>query len=226
MTVQTLFVTSHGPGAGKTLVAAAILRRLRALQVRAVGVKPIETESRRGEDHDLYSIDGLLLAAESTPQVPLPVIAPYLFATGGAGASAMSAVGLDVTLADLVEAVRGAERYGDLLVVEGATGAFDQVAADGIELDFARALGAQLVVVVQDQAQLREVLDGAAARALPVALVVTRSAPDDLQAGLQWYLPRFDGDHAARVTLAEEQLADAAIVERLLAQFPPDPNSR
>ena len=226
MTAHTLFVTSRAPGAGKTLVAAAILRRLRALQVRAVGVKPIETGSRHGEDHDLYSVDGLFLAAESTPQVPLPVIAPYLFATGGAGASAMSAVGMEVTLQDLVEAVRGAERYGDVLVIEGATGAFDAVADDGTELDFAKALDAHLIVVEQDAAHARELMAAARAHGLPVALVVTRGAAADLQAGLQWQLPRFDGDQATRVTLAAEQLADAAIVERMLDQFPSPPASR
>jgi dethiobiotin synthetase len=210
---QVIFVTSSRRRIGKTLVASALLRRFRALKHRSVGVKPVETECGVAEDHDLYSADGLLLAAESEPQVPLPVIAPYLFPQRGTGKEVMDAVGLDVQIADLREAVLSAYAYGDLLVVEGAVAATAPIAADGLEIDLARALSAKVIVVEKTSEEAAHAIATIEAHGGVVEAVVTRD--DDLQGDLRVRLPWFEGGHGERVAEATRVIELAGLAEQL-----------
>ena len=215
------FITGTDTGVGKTLVAAAWVRRLRALGVMAAGLKPVETGCTYDDKHDLVAADGTLLNA-SASWVPPFVVAPYRFVLPVAPPVAAEAAGIDLRLDDLVEAVHAARRYADHLVVEGAGGALTPVAVDGLGLDLAKRLDASVVLVAKDalgtQSQTLAVLECARARGLVVQAVLLSNADGSdttAQKNVEMirsygdvavvdFIPRLEGDENRRI----EQVAD------------------
>ncbi len=178
-----LLITGTDTGVGKTIVAAALVRRLRALDQLAAGVKPVETGCTYGEDHDMIAADGASLHAEC-PWVPPMVVAPYRFAQPIAPAVAAEVSGAILQVGDLADAVRAAHRYADRLIVEGAGGALTPIAEDGVVLDLAGALEAPVLILAKDtlgtQSQTLAVLEAARARGLTIAgVMLVRHSDDD-----------------------------------------------
>ena len=172
-----IFVAGTDFGSGKTTLAAALVRRLRALEVRAIGIKPIATGCTHGEDHDLVPPDAERLRVASTPpRLPLDVVAPYRFPERLEPALAAEVSGLELTLADLAAAIDSARGFGDLVVIEGAGGALSALAADGLGLDLAQRLGATLLIAAKDEpgapSQTLLIIEAARRRELPIAGVV------------------------------------------------------
>ena len=146
---QPLFVLGTGPGVGKTRVACGLLAALVSRGAAAVGVKPVETGCPYGEDHDLIGQDGARLRAAGTPLPPL-VASPYRFAPPLSPAVAAEQAGLLLSIDDLVQAIRAAERFGRA-VVEGPGGPLCPVAHDGATVDLAARLSAAVLVVGADR---------------------------------------------------------------------------
>ena len=139
------FVTGTDTGAGKTVVAGAIVAALRAAGVRAAAFKPVvtgveEPEPGRPADHELLAT----VAAADPSSVALhtfgPAVSPHL-------AAELAATALDP--ADLLAGARTAATGTDALVVEGVGGLLVPLTADYSVRDFATDLGLPLVIAAR-----------------------------------------------------------------------------
>lgn len=145
-----LFVLGTGPRLGKTLIASGLLSALGQRGVSAVGIKPVETGCDHDQDHDLVGCDGVLLRAAAPTPLPPLVASPYRFSPPVSPAVAASQAGLELSLDDLVQAVRVAQTHGRT-VVEGPGGPLCPLTQDGSTVDLAARLEASVLVVGQDR---------------------------------------------------------------------------
>jgi dethiobiotin synthetase len=165
------FVTGTDTGVGKTLVACALLRALRARGEDVAGMKPIETGV--GEAGPL---DALALRAAAGDVDPLDDVCPQRFALPAAPTVAAAAEGRSVELWAVRRAFERLNVRHDCVIAEGAGGLLVPVAEQECMADLARDLGLPLVVVAR--AALGTInhtlltLEAAVARGLSVAGVV------------------------------------------------------
>lgn len=111
-----ILVTGTDTGVGKTLVAAALVKALRAKGVRALGFKPVETGFEAGELADSALLERA--SGETTPLAsPLLQLAEPL-----APAVAAERAGTAVHPKDLEARIDLLRRAGYSLVIEGAGG--------------------------------------------------------------------------------------------------------
>lgn len=165
------FVTGTDTGVGKTLVACALVRGLRARGLDVGGMKPIETGVGETGPHD-----ALALRAAAGDRDPLDDVCPQRFALAAAPSVAAAAEARQVELWAIRRAhQRLAARHG-CVVAEGAGGLLVPI-AEGLSMaDLARELDLPLLVVAR--AALGTInhtlltLEAAVARGLSVAGVV------------------------------------------------------
>ncbi len=140
-----IFVTGTDTGVGKTRVAAALLRALRAAGVRAAGMKPVAAGIAAGDTMhpdvaELAAADGLALPpADRSPYAFAPAIAPHL-----AARDARVVIDLDVIAAAWTRIGMAA----DVVVVEGAGGVCVPLNEGADMLDLARHLRLPVLLVV------------------------------------------------------------------------------
>ncbi|UCE87739.1 MAG: dethiobiotin synthase [Deltaproteobacteria bacterium] len=196
-----VFVTGTDTGVGKTVVACALLRGLRARGIDAGALKPVET----GVHGDRPS-DALALRAASGDADPLSDVCPQRFALPAAPTVAARAENAAVHL----EAIRGAHgrqaKRHAFLVIEGAGGLLVP-AADGLTMaDLAREFAVPLLVVARAALgtinHTRLTLEAAARRGLDVAGVVISHSTGRLPAA-----------EAANLALLREGLQDLLVGE-------------
>lgn len=182
--VSIVYVCSSTPAAGKTTVAAALIRQLTRLGARPVGIKPIELGVGYDEHQDLLGPDGDRLAAASTVQVPPLVRSPYRFTSRTTPLVAAERAGITLGLDDLVSAIETAKEYGGPVVVEGPGAAWSALADDTVGLDLAERLGATILLVVPErpgeEAAALGTLEGCRKRGLRIAGICRT------QAGTPW----------------------------------------
>ena len=170
-----VFVTGTDTGVGKTMVACALVRGLRARAVDVGVMKPIETGV--GAEGPLDAL-ALLEAAESGD--PLDDVCPQRFALPAAPSVAAAAERRSVDVAAIRAAFRRIEARHDCVVAEGAGGLLVPAAEGVCMADLACELGLPVVVVAR--AALGTInhtlltLEVAAARGLAVAGVVVSHA--------------------------------------------------
>jgi dethiobiotin synthetase len=165
------FVTGTDTGVGKTMVACALLRALRARGIDAGGFKPIETGV--GPEGPL---DGRALREAAGAGDALAAVCPQTFALPAAPTVAAAAEGRRVELAAVRQAFAALMARHACVVVEGAGGLLVP-AAEGVSMaDLARELGLPLLVVTRASLgtinHTRLTLEAAAARRLALAGVV------------------------------------------------------
>jgi dethiobiotin synthetase len=142
-------VTGTGTEVGKTWVASGLLAELRARGLTVSARKPVQS----GDAGSVSGGDAGVLAA-SSGQDPLEVCPPHRrYGVALAPPMAASEEGRpELLLSDLVDEARvgwtGREVHVGL--IEGAGGAASPIAGDGDTVDLARALQADLIVVVAD----------------------------------------------------------------------------
>ena len=120
MSAATLFVTGTDTGVGKTRVACALLRRARALGLRAAGFKPVASgalHTRQG----LRNEDALALQAAGAP-LPYAMVNPYCFEPAIAPHLAAREAGQLIDTARLNAIHSQIAAAHDLVIVEGAGG--------------------------------------------------------------------------------------------------------
>jgi dethiobiotin synthetase len=141
--VRDLLVTGTDTGIGKTVIAAALVKALRARGVRAIGFKPVETGIDSGQPAD----SDLLAAAAGVRE---PLAAPLLQLAEPL-APAVAADRAEVALSpDEVEArIAQLRRAGYTIVVEGAGGVLVPLAWDYTVLDLAQSCDLDAVVVAR-----------------------------------------------------------------------------
>lgn len=121
MSAQTVFVTGTDTGVGKTRVAVGLLQRLRQLDVRAVGYKPVASGCER-TPQGLRNDDALQLLAASSPGVAYEQINPLALEPAIAPHLAARDFGQEIDLAQLSQGHAELARTHDWVVVEGAGG--------------------------------------------------------------------------------------------------------
>ena len=106
---REFFVTGTDTGVGKTLVTAALLRRLRESGVAVAGMKPVAAGSVAGPEGPANE-DALLLQAESSVRHPYAVVNPWLFEPAIAPHLAAAEAGITIDTARIVAAHATAAR--------------------------------------------------------------------------------------------------------------------
>ena len=206
------FVTGTDTGVGKTVVACALLRALRARAIDAGGMKPIETGVGPEGPRDAIA---LLTAAGGTDA--LEIVCPQRFALAAAPTVAAAAEGRRVEL-DLVRTAfaRLVARHSHL-VVEGAGGLLAPAAEGTSMADLAAELGLPLLLVARASLgtinHTRLTLEVANARRLPLAGVVISHGAAPLSAADRANLTALRSELGARLvgeipTLAPDELPD------------------
>jgi dethiobiotin synthetase len=227
-----MFIAGSGVPSGKTLLSAALVRRLRVLGTRAIGIKPVETGCRYGEDHDLLAPGGALLHRAADRAAPPLVVSPYRFIAKTAPAIAAARSGIDLSLDDLFHAIVSISAFGDPIIITTSGGALSPIANDGSALDLCARIGAPLFLVLPDrlgvESEAIALLEAARRRAIPILGAMLSAGEDaiDLEnerllrelGGVTVFpmLPLFIGDDDEKAARAEEHLAAHGIAEALL----------
>lgn len=199
-----VFVTGTDTGVGKTVVACAIVRALRARGVEVGAMKPVETGV--GPEGPL---DAAALRAAAGDADPLERVCPARFALPAAPTVAAAAEGRRVDLAAVRAGFAALRERHDWLVVEGAGGLLVP-AAEGVTMaDLAAEWALPLLVVAR--AALGTInhtlltLEAAERRGLPLAGVVVSHA----------------GGVLSEADAANLSALRAALGDRLLGEVPP-----
>lgn len=137
-----LFVAGTDTDAGKTVVAAMIVRTLVAEGVRVGPCKPVASGVSAGQAGDAES----LWVAAGRPR-DLSAVCPQSFGPALAPPHAARIEGRQVDEALLRDGVLGWMTTTDLIVVEGAGGLFSPISERLLNADLAADLGWPLVVV-------------------------------------------------------------------------------
>ncbi len=146
-TRRSLYVTGTDTGVGKTVASAALLRRLQAAGLRAVGMKPVASGCERTAD-GWRNDDALRLQAASDPRPAYDDINPYALEAATAPQLAARAMGVRVELAPLLDAHARLSAQCEVVVVEGV-GGWAAPLDDGLDqYELPRALTLPVVLVV------------------------------------------------------------------------------
>ena len=142
-----IFITGTDTGAGKTVVAAGLVRLLAGQGRRVIGLKPIASgavETTAG----LRNADALALSAESSVHVPYAVTNPYCFEPAIAPHLAAAEAGVPVPLLALKRWYEAASAVAEVAVVEGAGGWRVPLHPEGFLSDLPEQLALGVVLVV------------------------------------------------------------------------------
>ena len=140
-----IFVTGTDTGVGKTIVAAALLRGLKATGFRAVGMKPVAAGI---DEDDPVPADTRMLIAAGNVDAPIALINPYAFAPPIAPELAARAVGITIDLGVVAAAHARLAAIADAIVVEGAGGVLVPLGRATDMLDIPARLHLPVLLVV------------------------------------------------------------------------------
>ena len=118
---RDFFVTGTDTGVGKTLVTAALLRRLRESGVTVAGMKPVAAGVVAGPEGPTNP-DALLLQAKSSVRHPYALVNPWLFEPAIAPHIAAAEAGLVIDTNRIVKAHEILRASADVVLAEGAGG--------------------------------------------------------------------------------------------------------
>jgi dethiobiotin synthetase len=151
--VSAIFVTGAGTDIGKTYVACALLRALRAAGRPVRALKPVVSGVAPLEDGAFEASDTVrLLKAAGVSPTPeaIEACSPWRFAAPLSPDMAATKAGRSLAFAD-VAAWSGRRIAGaapdDLVVIEGVGGVMSPIAQDGLVLDLMVSLGQPALVV-------------------------------------------------------------------------------
>ena len=177
--MSAVFVTGTDTGCGKTSVACALARSVRAAGKRVRVLKPIETGCERG-----VPADALALAQAAGDDAPVERLCPYRLEIPAAPEVAARAERTAIELAPIEAALALARADADLVIVEGAGGLLVPISP---RLDMAGLAGhLRLPILVATRAALGTInhtlltLEAARARGLRVLGVVVSHTRADL----------------------------------------------
>ena len=139
---RVIFITGTDTGAGKTVLAALLVRFLRGRGTRAAGLKPICSGGREDARKIFEAMDGALALDEINAWHFRAPIAPLLAARREKKI---------VKLAQVLARVRSAQTRFDVLVVEGAGGLLSPLGENFNSRDLIVALRATPLVVAQNR---------------------------------------------------------------------------
>lgn len=142
-----VFVTGTDTGAGKTLVASALLRAFAGSGLRAAGMKPVASGCNAAAQ-DRANEDVAALNAASNVRAPLDLVNPYCFEPAIAPHIAARTTGVIISLEHIRENYVALTKLADRVVVEGAGGLLVPLHDTEDFADLARVLGIPVLLVV------------------------------------------------------------------------------
>ncbi len=177
-----IFVTGTDTGVGKTAVACALARALRARGANVGVMKPFESGCTRGEDGRLVPADALALKAAAGVADPLEEICPHRYALPLAPGIAAARLGEDPGLETVVRRFQGLAERHPTMIVEGAGGFLVPLTPTHLASDLVLRLRLPLLVVARaGLGTLNHSLltvEAARARGLTVRAIVLNDSPD------------------------------------------------
>jgi dethiobiotin synthetase len=148
VTAPAWFVVGTDTGVGKTLVAQALLHRLRERHARVIGMKPVAAGAERGSDGTWRNEDVQALRAASSFEAAPGLVNPYLLSAPVSPHIAARRDGVVIDVARIVAACDALRAQADAVVVEGA-GGFRVPLGETVDgADLAVALGLPVLLVV------------------------------------------------------------------------------
>ena len=144
---RDFFITGTDTGVGKTLVAAALLRRLREAGVNVAGMKPIAAGAVAGPEGRANE-DALLLQAESSGRHPYAMVNPCLFESAIAPHIAAEETGVAIDTDRIVAAHAALRASTDVVIAEGAGGFLVPLDAARSCAELPRLLGMDVILVI------------------------------------------------------------------------------
>jgi dethiobiotin synthetase len=180
--MRGLFVTGTDTGVGKTFVACALARGLRAAGIDVGVMKPIETGVPPTGPEDARA-----LRSAAGVEDPLELICPARFALPASPEAAARAEGRSVSRADLRKAFEFLARRHEFMLVEGAGGLLVPLDRDHDMADLARELDLPLLLVARARLgtvnHTRLTLEVARARGLAIFGVVVSHSTEEASEG-------------------------------------------
>ena len=179
--MRGLFVTGTDTGVGKTFVACALARGLRAVGIDVGVMKPIETGVPSTGPEDARA-----LQSAAGVEDPLELICPVRFSLPASPEAAARAEGRSVSRADLRKAFEVLARRHEFMLVEGAGGLLVPLDREHDMADLARELDLPLLVVARARLgtvnHTRLTLEVAEARGLEVfGVVISHASADETE---------------------------------------------
>lgn len=142
-----IYVTGTDTSIGKTYVAVALLRALRARGVRAVGMKPVASGCEAGAE-GWRNEDALALQAASHGDPAYGLVNPVALPLPTAPEIAAVAAGIEVALPAIAAAFAQLGAAAEFVVVEGVGGWAAPLSANLDQTDLVSALDLPVVLVV------------------------------------------------------------------------------
>lgn len=147
--IPSLFVTATSTGVGKTVVAAALLRLLGRMGIRAVGLKPVASGSKpSGPGGALRNADALALQESAPVTLAYEDVNPWCFEPAIAPHIAAAEAGQAVTLEALTAWYDRVTAGSAFAVVEGAGGWRVPLHPQGFLSDLPESRGMDVLLVV------------------------------------------------------------------------------
>ena len=141
------FITGTDTGSGKTVVACALIRRLRAAGLRVAPFKPVAAGAI-WQEGAWRNDDALALLAAAGGDWAYDHINPYCFPDPISPHIAARQVDVVVDMAHIVQTAQTLAAQADVLVVEGAGGWLAPLSETATVADLAQALGFPVLLVV------------------------------------------------------------------------------
>ena len=141
------FVTGTDTGAGKTFVAAALVRALARAGLKVAALKPIASGCRRGQD-GLVSSDARRLKAEVNVPQTFAEMTQYAFAPPVSPHLAAARAGVHISWRPIQHALRVQAGRADRVIVEGVGGWLAPLSSGRSVADLAVALHLPVILVV------------------------------------------------------------------------------
>jgi dethiobiotin synthetase len=140
------FITGTDTGVGKTVIAAAIIKMIRARGISVCGMKPVETGCSRSGSC-LCPSDGTFLKKAAGMEETLNLITPYCFETPVAPSLASEMEGRPVSIDVILEKFHLLLKRYHAAVVEGVGGILVPMKRDYFVIDLIREMKLPLIVV-------------------------------------------------------------------------------
>ncbi len=147
MSAKGVFITGTDTGVGKTVVACALVRGLRACGLSVAVMKPIASGAARTAQ-GLRSADALALIEAAASEAPYALVNPYCFEPAISPHIAADEAWISVDTDTIVSHYRTLGARADWVVVEGAGGWLAPVSGGETIADLARALALPVLLVV------------------------------------------------------------------------------
>lgn len=147
MSARGIFITGTDTDVGKTVVACALVRGLRALDRRVAVMKPVASGAAR-TPQGLRNADALALIAAAGSDLPYERVNPYCFEPPVSPHIAAKEAGIDVDTPRIKQDYDTLAAASDWVVVEGAGGWFAPINDHQTMADLAWALSIPALLVV------------------------------------------------------------------------------